>query len=47
MVASDFGPVVHELVLMFILNQRTVAQQTDPGRPKVRQLRILVAPLST
>src|SRR6266478_1024442 len=44
MVASDFGPVVHELVLMFILNQRTVAARRIQAVPKVRQLRILIVP---
>ena len=44
MVATDLCPVVHELVLMFILDQRAVATGRIQTVAKVRQLRILIVP---
>jgi len=44
MVASDFCPVVHELVLMFILDQRAVATGRIQTVAEIGQSGILVVP---
>jgi len=44
MVAADFSPVVHELVLMFILDQRAVATGRIQTVAEIGQLGILIVP---